>query len=105
MKPFLDESVVDEIMFCFGRKCFWMKVFLDEFFSHLDESAPNRGSYLVDSKSKPGTHVFMMPLDTALNCADRGLRIVTSSGFAPNKKTPTGENGRTESPEVLLRVW
>ena len=30
MKPFLDESVVDEIVFCFGRKCFWMKVFLDE---------------------------------------------------------------------------
>ena len=25
MKPFLDESVVDEIVFCF-----WMKVFLDE---------------------------------------------------------------------------
>ena len=32
MKPFLDESVVDEIVFCFGRKCFWMKVFLDELF-------------------------------------------------------------------------
>ena len=30
MKPFLDESVVDEIVSCFGRKCFWMKVFLDE---------------------------------------------------------------------------
>ena len=35
MKVFLDESV-------FGRKCFWTKVFLDEFFSHLDESVPNR---------------------------------------------------------------
>ena len=53
MNPFLDESVVDEIVFSFGcngfgrkcswtkvfldesvfgRKCFWMKVFLDEFF-------------------------------------------------------------------------
>ena len=34
---FLDESV-------FGRKCFWTKVFLDEFFffSNLDESVPNR---------------------------------------------------------------
>ena len=33
---FLDESV-------FGRKCFWTKVFLDEFFffSNLDESVPN----------------------------------------------------------------
>ena len=30
MNPFLDESVVDEIVFCFGRKCFWTKVFLDE---------------------------------------------------------------------------
>ena len=30
MKPFLDESVVDEIVSCFGRKCFWTKVFLDE---------------------------------------------------------------------------
>ena len=41
MKPFLDESVVDEIVFCFGRngfgpKCFGMKVFWDE--SFLDES-------------------------------------------------------------------
>ena len=28
----LDEIVVDEIVCCFGRKCFWMKVFLDEFY-------------------------------------------------------------------------
>ena len=58
MNPFLDESVVDEIVFCFGwngfdesvfgRKCFWMKVFLNEsvfgwwvFFCNLDESVPN----------------------------------------------------------------
>ena len=34
------------------------------------------------SKSKPGTHVLMIPWDTALNYADRGLRIVTSSGIA-----------------------
>ena len=27
MNPFLDESVVDEIVFCFGRKCFWMSFF------------------------------------------------------------------------------
>ena len=37
MKPFLDESVVAEIVFCF-----WTKVFLDEFFSNLDESVPNQ---------------------------------------------------------------
>ena len=42
------------------------------------------GTYLVDSKTKPGTHVLMMPWDTALNYADRGLRIVTSSGIAPS---------------------
>ena len=29
-KPFLHEIVVDEIVNCFGRKCFWTKVFLDE---------------------------------------------------------------------------
>ena len=39
------------------------------------------GNYLVDSKSKPGTHVLMMPWDAALNYADFGLRIVTSSGI------------------------
>ena len=38
----------------------------------------------MDSKTKPSTHVLMMPWDTALNFADRGLRIVTSSGIAPN---------------------
>ena len=37
----------------------------------------------MGSKTKPGTHVLMMPWDTALNYADRGLRIVTSSGIAP----------------------
>ena len=47
MKPFLDEIVVDEIVNCVGRKvcgrkCFWTKVFLDEFFfCELDESVPN----------------------------------------------------------------
>ena len=44
------------------------------------------GNYLVDSKSKPGTHVLMMPWDTALNDADRGLSIVTSSGIAPSEQ-------------------
>ena len=44
------------------------------------------GNYLVDSKSKPGTHVLMMPWDTALNYADCGLRIVTSSGIAPSEQ-------------------
>ena len=44
------------------------------------------GNYLMDSKSKPGIHALMMPWDTALNCADRGLRIVTSSGIAPSKQ-------------------
>ena len=44
------------------------------------------GNYLVDSKSKPGTHVLMMPWDAALNYADRGLRIVTSSGIAPSEQ-------------------
>ena len=44
------------------------------------------GNYLVDSKSKPGTHVLMMPWDTALNYADRGLRIVTSSGIAQSEQ-------------------
>ena len=44
------------------------------------------GNYLVDSKSKPGTHVLMMPWDAALNCADRGLRSVTSSGIAPSEQ-------------------
>ena len=35
-------SVLDESVF--GRKCFWMKVFLDEsvFFCNLDESVPNQ---------------------------------------------------------------
>ena len=32
MKPVLDENVI---------KCFWMKVFLDDFFCNLDESVPN----------------------------------------------------------------
>ena len=44
------------------------------------------GNYLVDSKSKPGTHVLMMPWDAALNYADRGLRNVTSSGIAPSEQ-------------------
>ena len=44
------------------------------------------GNYLVDSKSKPGTHVLMMPWDATLNYADRGLRIVTSSGIAPSEQ-------------------
>ena len=44
------------------------------------------GNYLVDSKSKPGTHVLMMPWDKALNYADRGLRLVTSSGVAPSEQ-------------------
>ena len=33
-------SVLDESVF--GRKWFWTKVFLDEFFAHLDENVPNR---------------------------------------------------------------
>ena len=44
MKPFLDESVVDELVICldesvFGRKCFWMILF-----SNLVESVPNQKS-------------------------------------------------------------
>ena len=31
----------------FGRKCFWTKVFLDEFFSNVDESVPNLVSHLT----------------------------------------------------------
>ena len=44
------------------------------------------GNYLVDSKSKKGIHVLMMPWDTALNYADRGLIIFTRSGIAPSEQ-------------------
>ena len=57
------------------------------------------GNYLVDSKSKPGTHVLMMPWDTAHNYADRGLvesLQVTSS---------SGGSEKTESPEELSQAW
>ena len=36
-------SILDESVF--GRKCFGMKVFLDEFFANLDESVPNRHAF------------------------------------------------------------
>ena len=39
------------------------------------------GNYLVDSQLYPGSKVLMMPLDKAVNYADQGLRIVTSSGL------------------------
>ena len=49
--------------------------------AHLDELGRS-GNCLVESKTKPGTHVLMMPWNTAFNCTDRGLRIV-NSGISP----------------------
>ena len=44
------------------------------------------GNYEVDSKEKPGQKVLMMPLDEALDYADRGLRLASRAAGNPNEQ-------------------
>jgi len=44
------------------------------------------GNYLVDSKTKEGSKVTMMPLDVALNYADTRLRVAMNCGLPPGEQ-------------------
>ena len=75
MKVFLDESV-------FGRKCFWMKVFLDEFFffCNLDESVPNRAGH-ERHQTKIAFEVELFRNRTCIVCTERPVLLTRLSAI------------------------